>query len=396
VTLDQSRKSTRVLVTDGAYTHTLGIVRWLGRAGLEVAAIGTTAHAPALQSRFCRQAIVGPPPNDSGPYLAFLERTLAHGSFDVFIPVGAVNTRLVSRHRARLAPFVRFEVAEPQSIETALNKRATYALAQELGVPYPRTIYPQSLAEVEKLSTKVDYPLVIKAVLEEGANVVRYPQNRSELLTTYVRLCEERGYQPPHLPMLQEFVFSDDIGYSFSALYQHGKCRRVFMYRELRSFPIRGGSSSYAESFFDADLKAYGLRLLDALQWHGVAQMDFRRAADGTLHLMEINPKFWASLEVALAAGVNFPLLLCRMAAGEELTYSEEYQRGLRYHWPMSRELRHIAGRPRSLPAVLGACLDPRVKSNIWLSDLRPNLTELQVTLDSVRRHLPGLLGLRR
>jgi len=383
----------KVLVTDGDYVHTLGIVRWLGRAGLDVSVIGATADAPALHSRFCRQAIVGPPPSDTGPYLAFLERTLRQSPFDVLIPVSVTNTRLVSGQRAQLAPLVHFEVADPRSIEIAFDKRTTYALAQELGVPYPRTIYPQSLAEVEDISTKVDYPLVIKAVLEEGENVVRYPQNRSELLTTYAQLCKERGYQPPHLPMLQEFVFSDDIGYSFSALYQHGECKQVFMYRELRSFPVMGGSSSYAESYFDAELKEYGLRLLDALKWHGVAQMDFRRASDGQLRLMEINPKFWASLEVALAAGVNFPLLLCRMAAGEELSYSEEYQRGLRYHWPISRELRHIAGRPRSLPAVIGACLNPRVKSNIWFNDLKPNLIELQVTIGSVRRHLPQLLG---
>jgi len=383
-----------VLVTDGAYLHTLGIVRSLGQAEVEVSVIADSPWAPALHSRYCRRGFVGPPPSDEATYLSFVKTILGKNPFDLLIPVGFLVTRLVSKHREQLSSLVSFHVADHRGVETALCKQATYALAERLDVPYPRTFYPQSIEEVEQLMRQLEYPVVIKALFEEGGNVVRYIQNRTELLHMYTRLCEERGYQPPYLPMLQEFIYSDDIGYSFSALYQDGECKRVFMYREIRSFPIRGGSSTYAESYFDVELKRYGVRLLNALNWHGVAHMDFRRDASGKFRLMEINPKFWASLEVALAAGVNFPLLLCEMAEGKRLAYSEEYERGLRYHWPLSRELKHIARRPRSLPPVLWACLDPRVKSNVWLRDLKPNVLEFAITLGSFWRHLPELVGI--
>ncbi len=150
------------------------------------------------------------------------------------------------------------------------------------------------------------------------------------------------------------------------------------MHRRIRENPPTGGASSCAASFYDGKLKEYGTRLLDLLGWHGVAMVEFRYdARSGTYKLMEINPKFWGSLDLALAAGVDFPHCLCRMAQGHALDYCEEYDRELRYHWPLSGEIQHVWKRPTSFGAVLADLFDPRVKSNIWLRDIRPNLQEV-------------------
>jgi len=120
------------------------------------------------------------------------------------------------------------------------------------------------------------------------------------------------------------------------------------------------------------------MRLLDALQWHGVAMVEFRYdERDKDYKLLEINPKFWGSLDLALAAGVDFPSYLCQMARGATLAYSEEYQRNLAYHWPFSGEIKHVMRRPSSAGRVLADCLNPRVRSNIWPSDCGPNLQEV-------------------
>ena len=97
---------------------------------------------------------------------------------------------------------------------------------------------------------------------------------------------------------------------------------------------------------------------------------------DNNYKLLEINPKFWGSLDLALAAGVDFPLGLLQMARGGQLDYSEDYRRELRYHWPLSGEVQHVIQRPSSLMPVLLDLLNPRVRSNIWLSDPRPNVQE--------------------
>jgi predicted ATP-grasp superfamily ATP-dependent carboligase len=89
------------------------------------------------------------------------------------------------------------------------------------------------------------------------------------------------------------------------------------MHRRLRETPPSGGPSSCAVSIFENDLKSAGIKLLDHLQWHGVAMAEFKRDAKSSqLYLLEINPKFWGSLDLALDSGVDFPALAARVALG--------------------------------------------------------------------------------
>src|SRR5207247_9030921 len=90
-----------------------------------------------------------------------------------------------------------------------------------------------------------------------------------------------------------------------------------------------------------------------------------------------------------LAAGVDFPYYLCQMAQGETLKYSEEYDRNVRFHWPLL-EMKHLWGRPASIGAVLADSLNPQVKSNLRLFDLKPNVLE---PFSRVRAHVRRMVG---
>lgn len=83
-----------------------------------------------------------------------------------------------------------------------------------------------------------------------------------------------------------------------------------------------------------------GLRLLDALAWHGVAMVEFKRdRRTGEFMLIEINAKFWGSTELALRAGVNFPGDLVRIFRGERLQYTETFDRDCHFYWPLDDDL---------------------------------------------------------
>jgi len=372
----------RALVTDGSYLHTVGIVRYLGKEGIDVSVIGTTRLDVAMHSKYCKKAVIGPNPGNEESWLSFLAGLVKDRSFDILIPVGFQTTRIIAKHRRELEPFVKIELAEQESIEIASDKERTYSLAESIGIPYPETFYPRTLNEAEELSLKLTYPVVIKPPFEAGKQAMAYPRGGKAFLKSYRKILSELSLPPGRLPMVQEYVDSDVV-LSFSALYQKGKCKRLFMYREVRSIPAKGGSSSYAQSFYDPEVKAYSTKLLDQLGWRGVAHVEFKRGSDSVLKLVEINPKFWASLDVALRAGVNFPYYLCEVARGKELDYSEDYDRNLRFHYP-SRELKHIRERPSSIPAIIVDSSNPKVKSNIWLSDFKPNFIELLFGLGSL------------
>jgi len=73
--------------------------------------------------------------------------------------------------------------------------------------------------------------------------------------------------------------------------------------------------------------------LLDKAGWHGVAMVEFKVAPDGSPYLMEINTRFWGSLQLAIDAGVDFPWLLYQLACGDRPETVDNYKLGIRLRW---------------------------------------------------------------
>jgi predicted ATP-grasp superfamily ATP-dependent carboligase len=90
--------------------------------------------------------------------------------------------------------------------------------------------------------------------------------------------------------------------------------------------------------------------LLKALNWFGVAMVEFKMdPRDGIPKLMEINPRFWGSLSLAVAAGVNFPYLLYRMSRGENFKPVEHYQTGKKCRWFLPGDILHFIFNPKRI-----------------------------------------------
>jgi len=365
-----------VLVTDEHYKHSLGIVRQLGRLGAHVSVVAASKESLACRSRFCKEVIL----SDGHTVEALVETTLRAVSerrFDLVMPVSYPMTLALARRRDDLAAYTHLEVMGSEAIEQAADKAKMTQLAGRIGIPAPKTFL---LTEVQGRLQELSFPVVIKLQKESpGRLPIRYVHNLTELKGI---LSAELGDKSPGQGaklLVQEFI--PGYGCGFFATYQYGVCKRVFMHRRVREFPAAGGVSSCAESFYDLKLETYGRRMLDALGWHGVAMVEFRRdARDADYKLMEINPKFWGSLDLALAAGADFPGDLCRMALGWDLSFTDSYERKLRFQWPFSGygEIFHVRSRPHSVLQVALDFLNPAVKSNIWMSDFRPNLEELR------------------
>ena len=366
-----------VLVTDGTYKHTLGIVRQLGGAH-DVFVATTRKIAIASTSRYAQKSLVCPSPEDQAKFIVWLDRVVREDAIDQIIPVGAQSCELLSRYRDRWLPGTCIVLAEPEQVATALDKVAVGHVAQKVGIAVPLTRLPQSLDELEEAGERVGYPLVIKAALE-GATGVAYVDYPQQLRTTMERYLRRYNWSADTLPLLQQRIIGP--GFGVFATYQDGVCRRLMAHRRIREFPAAGGASTCAELVHDPCLLELGKRLLDALNWHGVAMVEFKQdAVSGTYYLMEVNPKFWGSLELGLAAGADFPGDLIAIGSGETLPFAPPPTGKLRFCWPLSGDLRHLIERPSAWRAVVGDWLDPRVQTNIWISDPLPHVVELAQT----------------
>ena len=276
----------------------------------------------------------------------------------MLLPIGYHATVAVSKHYTRLASLTRIPVAPYGSLRIAAHKDATMAFAAQYGVRTPKTY--RAAADVDA------FPVVVKGTTESRG-------------LRYVNSPEELARRDLAGAVVQEYV--PGVGYGFYALYCRGEPRSCFMHRRIREYPITGGPSTAAESLYDERLRELGQRLLTALQWHGVAMVEFKRdARDGEYTLMEINPKFWGSLDLSLACGVDFPYRAIRMAMDGDIERDETYRVGVRYHWLFPDEVLHVASNPRATLPVLRDCFNSSVRGNIDWRDPGPTLFQVGMT----------------
>jgi predicted ATP-grasp superfamily ATP-dependent carboligase len=120
--------------------------------------------------------------------------------------------------------------------------------------------------------------------------------------------------------------------------------------------------------------------VLDELQWHGQAMVEFKQErSSGAFKLIEINPKFWGSLELSLSAGMNFPEHLCTMARGKELTYSDTYHRKRLFIWlvAVNGELYRLFQKPRDFFPLIYDMLKFHSRTDFWWTDLKPTFVQI-------------------
>ena len=361
----------RVLVTDGEFKHTLGIVRALAARGHEVHLLARSGRAPAAHSRAIAAWHVAPlsgSPAFDERLLQVLE-SLAPLSF---VPVGSGAMASAHRLRDRLPRGVRVALPPPDAFEIASDKARAAEVARAAGVATPREFRVADLGAARRAIETLGLPMVLKSAREEGRKALRYVRGGGDLDTAFKDVSAIASGEL----LAQECVAGE--GYGFSALYWQGRRVRHCMHRRVREWPPTGGTSACAESLPEApELERAGTALLDALRWHGVAMVEFKGAlAGGGLRLIEVNAKFWGSHDVALAAGVDFPGDLVALMEGRTLP-PQPPVRQVRFAWPLGGDLWHGLFRPRALPGVLWDAISPAVARNIRLSDPAPTLWEL-------------------
>jgi len=325
-----------VLVTDGTQRAALALTRAYGRAGHRV--LVTAERVPSLAgvSRFAAwQGLVPDPLAAPAEFVARLRQIIAEQAATVLVPV--TEPALLAILGAPEA-FAGCRVLAPplERFLAVSDKARLLEAATGLGIAVPsQTVVPSIAAALEAITAAKHFPLVLKparSVSGSGAGRVklgvRYARNRVELA------LELGGIPAAAFPvLLQQRIVGPGIGVFL--LRWRGKTLGRFFHRRLREKPPSGGVSVYAESIApDEALQRQSEALLDQLGWYGVAMVEYKRdAATGTPYLMEINGRFWGSLQLAIDAGVDFPNLLLAAKLGQVVEPVVDYRIGIRWRW---------------------------------------------------------------
>lgn len=230
----------------------------------------------------------------------------------VLFPTRDETVAAFSRNRDQLEKFFRITTGAWNSVEWAWNKTKTYELAQNLGIPIPRTFNVKSSEELASLYSNL--PLAIKPAIKEnffyGTGVKAWRANTAEELH---RLYEKAARQiEPEEILIQELIPGDGREqFSYCAFFQNGRPHSTLTARRARQHPREfGRASTCVETVELPEIEELSERFLRAINFHGLVEVEFKRdPRDGRYKLLDVNARTWGYHSIGSVCGVDFPYL---------------------------------------------------------------------------------------
>lgn len=303
----------------------LAVLRSLGRAGLNVHVGMCPPDDIALRSRYVTRWHEIPEYREGdAAWINAIEAILDETNFQLVIPCEDQAVIPLHHYRARLQDRCPLYTLEDKAYEIAFSKIKSSELATELGINQPRTEVLTPKSSIEPIAD-FSFPVIVKppssfapADLSAKRGVKRC-RNQRELAVTLTALENWGG------ALVQENFTGSGVGVELLA-YQ-GEVLVAFQHVRVHE-PLEGGGSSYRRSAaLHPQLLAASKSLMKALDYTGVAMVEFKfNFNTGDWVFIEINGRFWGSLPLAVAAGVDFPLYLYEMLVHHRREFPQHYR----------------------------------------------------------------------
>jgi predicted ATP-grasp superfamily ATP-dependent carboligase len=266
----------------------------------------------------------------------------------VVLPIAEQSLLAILPIRARLCPAI-VPFPDLAAFRALTDKERLLEEASRLGIAIPAQEIVRDISAVGSTDlSALHYPIVIKPARSVSERAGR----RAKFSVTYAsdasELCRKvRALPPTAFPLLlQQRVVGPGTG--IFLLLWDGKLKAQFAHQRLSEKPPSGGVSVYCESVsIDEELRDRSRALLDRFGWRGVAMVEYKRdSSTGQPYLMEVNGRFWGSLQLAIDSGVDFPRILVACALGEKSHDMPSYRVGVRSRWWWG-QIDHLVGRVR-------------------------------------------------
>jgi len=370
----------KVLVTDAQMRNSLAIIRSLGRRGLKVTGGEDTWFATGCFSKYCQGRVIYPSP-DKHPaeFVNHLLNVVKNDNYEVIFPVTDKTVTPIAKYREEFAKYTHVPLPDYEILMKAMDKAKTIEIARQNGIACPVTYAADNFEEVVAAKDEFQFPVLIKPRRGYGARGLTLCNTPEELTSAYPEITAIYGNC-----LIQEYIppGGEELGV-YALFNSNSELRAVTVHRRLRSYPVSGGPSTLRETVHRPELVETAIRLLKALNWSGVAMVEFKTdPRDNQPKLMEVNPRWWGSLQLSILSGVDFPYLLYKMVTEGDIEPVLDYKIGVKCRWLLPGDILWWLSadhKIRNLPKFLKcernndiiSCRDPWPTFGFFLASLR-------------------------
>jgi len=323
------------MIADGEQRSALAVTRSLGRAGYHTIVCAPSESSLAGASRYATAHIVVPNSlRDPTGFANAIAEATQRFSVEVLLPISEASLRAILPSRGMLRPTI-VPFASSETFAAVSNKAMVLAAAARHGIAVPQQRILEPRDDLAAAAADLRLPVVVKparSVADVGSSRLKFgsahARDEATLHAIITRIPNEA-----YPVLVQERVVG--VGVGVFVLLWDGELRAAFAHRRIREKPPSGGVSVLSESIpLDPELLARSVALLRDFNWQGVAMVEYKiDEGTGIPYLMEINGRFWGSLQLAIDSGVDFPNLLVDAACGEPARPAPEYKVGRRLRW---------------------------------------------------------------
>lgn len=303
------------MVVCSVYQTGLNLMRDLERRGVRAIGVDCFPGNPGFRSRYGTSYACPNPDEEPAAWAAFM-RDLARGlkARPVIIPAADIFVTALGRHADALRLDFNFSLASVEVQARLVTKQQQYELAAQAGLPGPRFAYIESAEALQQFCAVARFPCLLKPRTHRewealppgnplrGKKVVR-ADTADQLRALYQ---SSAPYQPQ--VVAQEWIAgADDAKFCYLAVYGTAAKRLGYcVVREFRCFPIQFGSASIVEPVVDEEIAALCDRFLQGIGYVGLCEIEVKRdARDGSIRLIEVNPRFSGTGDCSVYAGVE-------------------------------------------------------------------------------------------
>jgi predicted ATP-grasp superfamily ATP-dependent carboligase len=259
-----------------------------------------------------------------------VERAVVEQSYEIVFPSSDGEMIVLSSERERIGALVPY--ASHETLLGAIDKRGLAGAASAAGLATP----PSAASAGEGRELWGDGPVLVKESLHgtfDAAGEFSHlaPESFPDAAAADLRVqrIRMRGGEP----VVQPLIAGRLTAFS-SVLDAQGRMLARVQQVAERTYPRQAGLSVRARTTaIDGRLAEQAERLLRSLGWLGLSELQFIVPATGPAVLIDLNGRFYGSMSLAAAAGVNLPDLWARSAMGLSLAGAVDARAGIRYQW---------------------------------------------------------------